>query len=303
MRRIQWRLEAALARLMLALLRRLPPDRASDLGGWLARGIGPWLPPSRVADRNLRLAMPDLDRAARRRVVRGVWDNLGRTVAELPHLARLRATAHGPGWEVDRPDILRHYARAGGPMILFSGHIGNWEALPTICAAYGLRPIASVYRAAGNPMVDRLINDLRSHALGDTFQLFPKGSAGARSAMGHLQSGGYLGLLMDQKMNDGIAVPFFGHDAMTAPALASYALRFRCPVIPGIVRRIGPARLRLVVGNPLALPDSGDRQADRQAITRMVNQQLEQWVRDWPEGWLWLHRRWPKALYHSMNAG
>ena len=64
---------------------------------------------------------------------------------------------------------------------------------------------------------------------------------------------------------------FFGRPAMTAPALAALALRFRCPVVPVYARRIGPARFRLICETPLPLPDSGDRQADIAALTRTVN--------------------------------
>jgi KDO2-lipid IV(A) lauroyltransferase len=94
-------------------------------------------------------------------------------------------------------------------------------------------------------------------------------------------------------MNDGIEVPFFGHPAMTAPALAALALRYRCPVIPAYAYRIGPARLRIVCEPPLDLPDSGDRKADILALTLSVNQRLERWIRARPECWFWLHRRWP----------
>ncbi len=39
---------------------------------------------------------------------------------------------------------------------------------------------------------------------------------------------------MDQKMNDGVEATLFGRPAMTAPAMAALALRFRCPVIPAM---------------------------------------------------------------------
>src|ERR1700733_15805571 len=103
---LAFRLEAALARLFLALFRALGPVRASNLGGALLRTIGPLLPVSRVADINLRLAMPELDAAARRRVVRGAWENLGRTAAELPHIGALQRTASGPGWELTGDETL-----------------------------------------------------------------------------------------------------------------------------------------------------------------------------------------------------
>jgi KDO2-lipid IV(A) lauroyltransferase len=124
--------------------------------------------------------------------------------------------------------------------------------------------------------------------------MFANGAAGARAALAHLQGGGLLGMLIDQKMNDGIPVPFFGRDAMTAPALAQLALRFQCPVIPIQMVRLGPARFRLVWEPALEVPCTGNRHADVRTLTAAMNRVVERWVRERPESWLWLHRRWPK---------
>ncbi len=291
------RLEAAAVRLVLALVRALGPVRASNLGGWLAGALGPMLPVSRVAEINLRVAFPDLGASARRLVVRGAWDNLGRTVAEFPHLGALRRDAPaGPAWEVVGTEHLAALAASGGPGIFFSGHIGNWEVLTIACAASGV-PFASIFRAAANPEVNTLIRSLRRQAIGIDMPMFAKGAVGARQAVAHLRSGGFLGLLMDQKMNDGIEARLFGRPAMTAPALALLALRFRCPVIPGYVQRTGPARFRLICEPPLALPATGHSRTDIEALTQAVNDCLERWIRQRPESWLWMHRRWPKDLY------
>ena len=293
---LAFRLEAWGARCLLALFRALGPVRASNLGGG-ARAVGPWLPVTRVAETNRRLALPALDAAARRRVIRGAWENLGRTVGELPHLAGLRQdTPSGPGWTMAGEETLLALAAQGGPSIFFSGHIGNWEMLPPACAAYGL-PFSSMFRAAANPAIDALIVKLRREAIGADVPMFSKGAAGAKAALGHMKAGGALGLLMDQKMNDGIEATLFGHPAMTAPAMAALALRFRCPVIPGHVQRIGPARFRLVCEPPMALPDTGDRRQDIQLMTQAMNGTLERWITERPESWLWMHRRWPKAAY------
>jgi Kdo2-lipid IVA lauroyltransferase/acyltransferase len=294
--KLAFRLEAAAVRTALALLRALPIVTASNLGGAIARGIGPLLPVSRVAHANLRLALPELDAAARRRIVRGVWDNLGRTVAELPHLARLGRTPSGPGWEIAGEDIARRIAAAGGPALFFSGHLANWEMMAVVPGAFGI-PLSVFYRAASNPLVDAIIVELRHRALGVAVPMFAKGALGARGAMAHLKAGGYLGMLIDQKMNDGIAAPLFGHPAMTAPAAAAFALRYRCPLIPVRVERLGPARFRLHVEPPLPQPDTGDRHADIAALTAAMNACLERWVRARPDNWLWLHRRWPKEFY------
>jgi KDO2-lipid IV(A) lauroyltransferase len=99
--------------------------------------------------------------------------------------------------------MLQKYSAQGGPAILFSGHIGNWELLPPICAAHGIA-LSSAYRPPANPLVDRIIAKMRRNAVGADLPMFPKGRAGAKGAMAHLMKGGYLGLLIDQKMNDGI---------------------------------------------------------------------------------------------------
>jgi Kdo2-lipid IVA lauroyltransferase/acyltransferase len=293
-RRIAERLEAALLSGMVRALQCLPPVAASNIGGWLARSCGPWLPISRVADNNLRPALPELDAAGRARVIRGVWDNLGRTVAELPHLASFRRTDAGPGWEIEGNANIAQLRASGGQALFFSGHFGNWELILPIAAALGLHA-SGFYRAASNVAVDRLIQSLRLRALAPDMSMFAKGAQGARSALLHLQGGGSLGLLIDQKMNDGIAVRFFGRDAMTAPALAQFALRFDVPIMPVHVVRLGPARFRMVCDPPLAVARTGDKTADIHAITLAVNQTLERWIRADPSSWLWLHRRWPKS--------
>ena len=287
MRRLQFAVETLAARAILALARRLGPRRASDAGGALARWLGPLLPVSRTARANLALALPERDAAARARILRGMWDNLGRTVGELPHLPAL-------DWEIEGAEHLAPIAAQGGPAIMVSGHIGNWEVLPPALERLGIR-MGSVYRAADNPQVDALVNGLRARAVrGEPLPLFPKGAQGARAALKFLSQGGVLGLLTDQKLNDGIAVPLLGHPAMTAPAPAQLALRFRCPVIPGRVQRLGPCRFRLVVDPPLPLPELADRQAAIRALTGAINDRLSDWIRERPEEWLWLHRRWPK---------
>ena len=107
------------------------------------------------------------------------------------------------------------------------------------------------------------------------------------------RGGGHLAMLVDQKMNDGIAVPFFGRPAMTAPALAELALRFDCPVVAARVVRLKGARFRLIAEPPMRFEKTGDQARDVLAAMTWVNSRIEEWVRETPEQWLWLHNRWP----------
>ncbi len=280
--------EAGAALLAFGLFRVLPVEVASWLGGTLLRLIGPQLEVSQVARRNLKAVFPDKPAVEIETIVCRMWDNLGRTIGELPHIATLIRDPDRV--QVDRPDIIATLRDDGQPGIVFSAHLGNWEVATVLGPRYGL-PLAVFYRAPNNPLVRPLYR--RIHGAGGA-HLLAKGSGGAREALKILQRGGHLGILVDQKMSDGIQIPFLGREAMIAPALAQFAYRYGCPVVPSRVIRLGGARFRFVIQPPLTLPATGDRQADVVETMRRVNAFIETWIRDTPEQWLWIHRRWPE---------
>lgn len=284
-------LEAAGAIVMYGVFALLPVDTASRLGGWLGRGIGPLLPVHRRAIGNIMRAMPELPPAEARRVIGAMWDNLGRVVAEYPHLERIaRDTGHGGRVEVVGTEHIAATRDNDTACILFSGHFSNFELFGAGMRAYGLAH-AYIYRAPNNPLVARLLRRIRRMSEDD---IIPKGARGARKAIEMLRSSRRLGILVDQKMNDGIAVPFFGRPAMTAPAAAQLGLRFDCPLIPVRMERTAGCRFRLSFYPALESPDSGDRHADVQAMMTRINAMLEAWIRERPAEWLWVHNRWPE---------
>jgi KDO2-lipid IV(A) lauroyltransferase len=89
-------------------------------------------------------------------------------------------------------------------------------------------------------------------------------------------------------------VPFFGREAMTAPALAKFALHFGCAVVPVRVDRLPRARFRITAEPPIPYQRTGDAKRDTLALMTQVNQVLERWIREKPDHWFWLHRRWPE---------
>jgi KDO2-lipid IV(A) lauroyltransferase len=139
----------------MAIFACLPIDWASGLGGFIGRTVGPRIGASRRALRNLRQAMPENSAAENERILRGMWDNLCRALAEYPHLARIVA---GSGRvEIVNGDALTRLAATTKPGILFGGHLGNWEIGSSTVHQLMGASVVSVYRAANNPWVDRLM--------------------------------------------------------------------------------------------------------------------------------------------------
>jgi KDO2-lipid IV(A) lauroyltransferase len=283
------RVEAVGAGLMFGLFRLLPLDAASAVGGWLGRLVGPRLGVTKRAQINLQRALPHLDPAEARLVMRDMWDNLGRVIAEYPHLEEFKVYGNDGRIEFVGDDILDPVVASGKSAIFISAHYGNWEIATMAATQRGL-DVAEVYRAANNPWIDRLIASYRG-SVGS--ELIPKGVVAARRSIAAIRDGRHLALLVDQKMNDGIPVPFFDRDAMTAPAVAQLALRFDCAIMPARVERLNGARFRIVMSPPIAVTRTGDRHADTLAIMTAVNAEIESWIHARPEMWLWLHRRWP----------
>lgn len=280
---------AAGAYLLYGLMAALPVDRASSLGAALLRGIGPLLAADRVARRNLARSFPEKTKPEIDRIVRGMWDNLGRVLGEWPHLNGLFRSGFAGRAEIVGGEHLAAIAEAGGPHICITGHFGNWEVAGSMMGLFG-RPLTVIYRPTQNRWVNALV--LRARRAFTGGQL-PKGKDAAAGGLSVLRKGGGLGVLIDQKLNEGVAVPFFGRDAMTSPVAARLALRFRCPVVPIRAERTAGAHYRVTVYPPMELPDSGDRQRDQSELMLAMNRVLEDWVRERPEQWFWVHKRWP----------
>jgi len=292
MKRLQHILEAVGLVPLLALIRLLPVDWASNLGGFLGRAIGPRLGITNRARRNLRLAMPELGDGEIERIVRAMWDNLGRVVFEYPHLGAITDPARGRVELVDVAHV-RALGATGAPGILASAHLANWEVMPVVAARNGV-DVTIIVRQPNNPLVRATLDRMRGVAGG---RRAAKGKGGSRAVIETLRDRRVLGLLFDQKLNQGIPVPLFGIEAMTAPAPAQLALRFGCPLIPVRIERTGPARFRMIADPPIEVPAHGDRQAKVAAMTGALNRVLEGWIRERPDQWLWLHRRWPREAW------
>ncbi|MBL9096728.1 MAG: hypothetical protein JNK07_07355, partial [Alphaproteobacteria bacterium] len=226
---------------VMGLFRALGLRRASDFGGWLARTLGPRIPVTRRARRNLERALPHLSAAERERTIVEMWDNLGRTFAEYPHLEKFWAVKPGARIEISGMEHAVAAISKGRGGLFVAGHCGNWETMPRCIKDVGQQGTL-VYRPPNNPYVDAWISKQRAIGLPT---MAAKGGESARSLIRTLKSGGFLAMLVDQKANDGISVPFFGRPAMTATGAPNLALRHNAPIVPAWGVRLPGQRFRL----------------------------------------------------------
>lgn len=299
-RTFRYVLEAALFFFFIGLFRVLGLDGASAVGGFIGRTVLYRLPVANRGRLNLRAAFPDRSSAEIEGILREVCDNLGRTVAEYAHLDKFDFGGPEARVEVVGSELVQAALARGKGAICFSGHFANWELM----AFGGARLFSTegeVYRPVNNPYVDKwLVAQRRKN--GPVNQI-PKGASGTRRLFTLLRRGQAACLLVDQKTNEGVPVPYFGREAMTTPAPAAMALRLDCALVPASIERLKGAKFRCRAHPQLNFVATGDYDRDVVDLTALLTRKIEDIVRERPSQWLWIHRRWPTERAQDQIRG
>lgn len=272
-----------LLRTLIGALLLLPYEWRVPLCGWvMSRLIAPLAGWDRRIRDNLARVMPDLPEAEVRRLMRRVPDNVGRSVIESYSGREFvaRAARHpvgGPGLAT-----LEAAHAEGRPVVIVTGHFGNYDASRAALMARGFR-IGGLYR----PMNNRYFNEHYVRAMAAIGEpIFPRGKQGLAGMLRHLRGGGMLGLLIDVHMRDGAVLQFFGQPAKTALSAAELALKYDAPLVPVYaIRDANGLDFTIRVGEPIP-------RGTPAGMTQALNDSLEEIVRDHMDQWFWIHRRW-----------
>ena len=284
-RRDSWKDAAvnAVIRALLGLLLALPYRWRVPATGWIAsRIVAPLAGWNRRIRDNLAHVCPDLPEPEVRRIVRAVPDNAGRTLIEMYSAAEFSrrvedTTMSGPG-----ADPLLTALAEGGPILLVTGHYGNYLVPRAALAKKGV-PLGALYR----PMSNLHFNEHYAAAMADAeAPIFPATRRGLVEMIRFLARGTTLGVLTDIYVKGGAPVTFFGKPARTSTAVAEWALKFGARVFPIYGRRRdGGLDFDLIV-------DSEIPPTDAVTMTQAINDSLEAEVRGHMDQWFWIHRRW-----------
>ncbi len=283
LRGVRYFIESILLVAGFAIFRLLPLDAASAIAGFIARLVGPLSGAHETARRNLEMAMPEMNGQERSQILDRMWDNIGRVIGEYPHLSRRKMASRITLEGIEYLEEIRYSEKA---VMVVSGHFANWEIGPLAAALYGM-PMVLIYRAANNPFSDWVISRIRSHY---NRAMYKKGREGAHQAIKALKEGYPVGMLIDQKMNDGKPLQFFGRTAMTATAATTLAIKHQVPLMAARVVRTDGVHFQVTVERPFLY----DKATDPETAMQELNNLFEKWIRKNPEQWFWVHRRWGK---------
>ncbi len=287
--------EALPVYVVYGFLKILPPRWASLSMGHLCK-LGRFLPIHQKVVTRIQTAFVEKSELECHAIANGMWKNLGQIIGEFPHVNKLsgvfKSTSQNRigGFRVDvqGAEHLEELKKNKKKGFFFSGHFANWEIGSIVTQTFGL-PLALIYRRPNNPRVDRLLRNTRNSVENLTY--LPKGASGVRALLKLLRQGSHVGMLMDQKMNEGLSVPFFNKSVPTATALVDLCLKFEGTLMGVQVIRHGPCAFTIIYHPPLTISPSSDKNTQLYDTLCDLNKQLESWVRMHPEQWFWLHNR------------
>jgi len=260
---LPWPLQRGLGRIIGGLARLLIADRR------------------RAARINIALCFPELDEAARERLLREHFRDVGIGLFEF---ARAWWGSAEPMRRTVRIEGLEHVhaLQAEKRGVLFvSGHFMTLELCGRLMCDH--IPLAGMYRRLRSPVLEWAVKRGRLRYACAMFS-----NDEIRPAMRHLKQGGFIWYAPDQDMRgkDTVFAPFFGVPAATITATHQFARLSGCAVVPFFHRREG-ADYVLRVAAPLAEFPSSDATVD----SARVNASIEAMVREAPSQYLWIHRR------------
>lgn len=289
---LRHRLEYGLLLAIVLFVRAMPLSMATAISARAWRFIAPKTRRHRRALKNLEKAMPEKTPAEREAIALGMWDNLGRVMAETIHLNRILDDPSRI--EFENPALIKRYRDKAGAIVIAGPHIGNWEIGIATARAFNARA-AGVYRIVVNPYVDRFLRRQRS-------PLYPaglfasKGEESFATAMrvaSFVRAGGTLALLADiYDRRNGVQVPFFGHMMWATIAPAWLARRGGAGMWVGRVIRIGKQSRFKITFKELKVPRTDNPEEDIRELTASIQRQFEIWIREYPEQWMWSNKRW-----------
>lgn len=265
---------------------------SSFLVGTIFMIVGPFTPPTFTAIKNIKMAMPELNFFQRLKIIIGMWNNLGRDMAEFVgfHSKEFDKISRFICMDKESINCLKEMQLDSEGAIIFAAHFGNWEIFSQIPTRFNI-PISAIYRAMNNIYADKIVLKFREK---EGIEMIPKGQKGVIKLARSLKSGRKVLMLVDQRLSSGIEVPFFNIPAKTSDSVATFALKYGYKVYSGVVfRRSFSSYFDLRIQS-FDVINTGNLEEDIRATTIKINQKIEEWIRTKPEQWFWVHRRWKK---------
>ena len=284
--------ELLAVRSLLGAIGALPLETSIRFGESFGRFLAKRFPKlQKTARRNLEIALPELSKKEKEKIIHGTFESLGRHLGFVSHFKKFKHEDIHELIEVigKEENFDKAYAEGNG-VLFFTGHFGSWEVFNLLPPAFGFG-MNILVRRIDNPLVESFVDTMRTRFGSITLDK----TKSARTMFRVLRKGNLLGILADLNVQEkeGVFVDFFGVPASTTTSIAKLALATNAAVLPAFaVWEESKQKYVVYLETPVEYEKTGDAERDILVLTQKITDVIEKYVRKYPEQWLWIHKRW-----------
>ena len=265
-------------------------SNASNLGSVLGRYIGPFFRSKNIVKKNIKIGLGNIDNNQVKKIMDGMWSNIGRTIAEYVFLKEFRQDKKNINYiKINGLNYLEQIKKNGEPVIFFSGHFGNIELIKMQLTKLDIK-FAALHRPVNNIFLEPLKEYLRLKYVCSNY--ISKGRMNVREIIKKIKDGYSIAIMVDQRISEGPRVPFFNQPAHTTTMPAQLALKYKCKLVPIYIERKEGVFFEMTVHEPYEIQNTGNNEKDTYDTTLKINQIIEKMIVKNPTQWLWSHNRW-----------
>lgn len=249
----------------------------------------------KISLHNVEVAFPEKSASERKALAKKSFRNLAESMAfnALVMAGRISNEQMMDCVEVEGWEKFEQACSASDKgLLVFSGHLGNWEFMSQYLGMRSDRPLHVIARQSNNPLLEeRIMIPLRERF---GVKVLYKKKAMLKMVK-VVKRGGIAGILIDQHLHlkKGIAVEFFGKEAGTTATPALLQIRYGVTTVPIFMVSTGHKKYRFLIGDAVQWTDNGKPMEEQiQELTHIHQKLLEDMIRKYPDQWFWMHNRW-----------
>ena len=267
------------------IFRTIGYKAASNFGFFIGKVFGPKFRSKKTIVNNIRNYKSSLKNSEIEIIIKKMWGNYGRILAEYPYVSSFRKKRLEKYIYIEGRENLEKIKKMGKPVVFISGHFSNFELMAMIIEREGVE-LSAVYRPLNNKFLNVIMEYIRKKYI--CKNQIKKGLRGVKEALSYFKNGKSLAIMIDQRVSEGINSKFFGKDAFTTTIPAQFVKKFDCIIQPVHIERINDFYFKIFFDSYLRF----DKNQDLKFITDKLNLWLERKIIKNPDQWIWTHDRW-----------
>lgn len=240
----------------------------------------------KVVYENLRNSFPNYSEKEIDTIAKKFYSHLFDTILETFKMLTISKNGLKKHGIYTNLEVMDDIINQNKSFIILTGHMGNWEWLPTIWHLEGKANIVGIYHKLSSPFFEWFTKNMRER-FGIQMITMENTLRGMIANKNKLTGTGFIS---DQTPSGDNAhwIQFLNQDTPVFLGAEKLAKKFNYPVVYCHVtkprRGYYEAKLEIITTEPQSTPDF--------YIIEKFNKLLEADIMNQPEIWLWSHRRW-----------